>query len=251
MRLTHISWKQAEAYFEEKDTILIGTGSIESHGAHLVLGTDFLIPEKIIELMEDEIDILIAPSIPYGACDSLKEYSGTISLSDDGFYNVLKCVVEGLRRHGAKKFIFLNGHGGNVSMLKKVCLELDEVNCLGTIINWWLLASDLNPEWVGGHGGAQETSAVMAINESLVDLSCVKDLEFKDLSRVLKQSGFYDVSFKGQKMMIPRKIKNIGRDGWVGSDHPSRANVDWGQQMLVQTSNFIIEFIQAFEQIKL
>jgi len=251
MRLAHVSWKTAEEYFKNNDTVLIATGSIECHGVHTALGTDTLVPDKLIELIEDEVNVLIAPTVPYGACDSLREYPGTISLSDDGFYDLVKRIVMGFKKHGAKKFIFLNGHGGNVGMLKRICLELDDDHCLGTIINWWLLAGKLNPKWSGGHGGAQETSAVMAINEDFVNLSKVVDLSFKDISETLPQHGFYDVLFKGQEMMVPRKISHIAEDGWIGPDHPSRATVKWGQEMLTETALFIIDYIETFRMIEI
>ena len=83
MRLAHISWKQAEEYFKNNDTILIATGSIESHGTHVALGTDTLIPDKILDIIEDDIDVMIAPTVPYGAwvyqensADLIKKYAG-------------------------------------------------------------------------------------------------------------------------------------------------------------------------------
>lgn len=251
MKLAHISWKDSEVYFKNNDTVLIATGSTECHGSHTALGTDTLVPDRLIELIEDKVNVLIAPTVPYGACDSLTEFSGTISLSDDGFYDVINRIVNGFKKHGAKKFIFLNGHGGNVGMLKRICLELDDENCIGTIINWWLLAGKLNPKWKGGHGGAQETSAVMAINEKFVDLSKVVELSFKDLSETLPQNGFYDVLFEGQEMMIPRKVSTITKDGWIGNDHPKNATVEWGKEMLDETALFITNFIETFRVIEI
>lgn len=251
MRLAHISWKKADEYFKNNDTIIIATGSIESHGTHTALGTDTLIPNKILDIIEEDIDVMIAPTIPYGACDSLAEFPGTISLSEDGLYMVVKKIVNSFITHGVKKFIFLNGHGGNVSTLKKICLELDSNGFLGTIINWWLLAGELNPKWKGGHGGAEETSALMAINPKFVDLDAVDPMTFKNISNGLLQTGFYTVDFKGINMDVPRKIKNITNNGWIGPDHPSNASVEWGREMLDTTAKFISEYIKEFKKIKL
>ena len=49
MRLEHMTWPQAEAYFKNNDTVIIPLGSLECHGRHMPLGTDTLIPEKIID----------------------------------------------------------------------------------------------------------------------------------------------------------------------------------------------------------
>ena len=47
MRLEVMTWKQAERYFQTHDMAVLPIGSIENHGSHLALGTDFLVPSKI------------------------------------------------------------------------------------------------------------------------------------------------------------------------------------------------------------
>ena len=38
-------------------------------------------------------------------------------------------------------------------------------------LNWWLMAWDMDPAWKGGHGGGEETAAILGIDPSLVDQS--------------------------------------------------------------------------------
>lgn len=83
MQLAHMTWPQAEAYFRDNDIILLSVGSIECHGKHLPLGTDTLIPQKLLEMIEPLTDVAIAPIIPFGVCDSLSDYPGTVSLGQD------------------------------------------------------------------------------------------------------------------------------------------------------------------------
>ena len=62
MLLSEITWVRAEEYFKHNDMVIIPIGSIECHGKHMPLGTDTLIPDKIIELVRKQNDdILIAP----------------------------------------------------------------------------------------------------------------------------------------------------------------------------------------------
>ena len=76
------------------------------------LGTDTLIPDKILDLIEEKNDnILIAPMIPYGACQSLADYPGTINIDSDVLYQYVYQIVDGLYKHGARKILVLNGHG--------------------------------------------------------------------------------------------------------------------------------------------
>ena len=69
MRLSNLTWPKAEEYFKEHDTVLIGLGSIECHGRHMPLGTDTLIPDFLLDKIEQKSDVLICPTIPYGATE--------------------------------------------------------------------------------------------------------------------------------------------------------------------------------------
>ena len=78
MRLERMSWKDCEEYFKDHDMVILTTGSTENHGIHNPLGTDTMIPNKILELVEKQSDVLIAPTLPYGDADFHTEYTGTI-----------------------------------------------------------------------------------------------------------------------------------------------------------------------------
>ena len=121
MLLSEITWVQAEEYFRHNDMVIIPIGSIECHGKHMPLGTDTLIPDKIIELVRKEKDdVLIAPTVPYGACESLYPFPGTVNLGTDLLYQLMKTIIWNLKRHGARKFVILNGHGGNIKALERI-----------------------------------------------------------------------------------------------------------------------------------
>jgi len=95
MRIANLNWVEAEEYFRKNDIILLSVGSIECHGKHLPLGTDTLIPTKLLDLIEPQTDVAIAPIIPYGACDSQTDYPGTVSLGVDTLYEVFAKLTEG------------------------------------------------------------------------------------------------------------------------------------------------------------
>lgn len=86
MRLSNLTWPKAEEYFRAHDTVLIGIGSIECHGRHMPLGTDTLIPDFLLDKIEQKSDVLICPTIPYGATESLCDYPGTINLGTELLY---------------------------------------------------------------------------------------------------------------------------------------------------------------------
>ena len=163
MRLEHSSWLEVQNYFKRSDIVMLPIGSIENHGSHLALGTDMLVPDYIAGEIDKKLDILIMPAMPFGAADLHKTFPGTLSIGVDGLYMVLSKICGDLFRYGARKFIFLNGHGGNNPALSRVGQEISEKGGISAQLNWWTVAGELNPAWKGGHGAGEETAAMMAV----------------------------------------------------------------------------------------
>ena len=144
MRLSNLTWPHAEEYFRDHDTVLIGIGSIECHGRHMPLGTDTLIPDFLIDKIEAKTDALICPTLPYGATESLCDYPGTINLGTELLYQVLSRVCDSLFQHGARRFVILNGHGGNVKAIDRVGYDIQRKGGILAELNWWLMAWDMD-----------------------------------------------------------------------------------------------------------
>ena len=253
MRLERITWPKAEQYFKESDLVLLPIGSIECHGRHMPLGTDTLIPNRILELLEEKSDILIAPTIPYGACESLSPFPGTINIGSDVLYQFVNRVVQGLYDHGARKILILNGHGGNIKTIERIGLEFEKKGALVVMLNWWLMAWDMDPAWKGGHGGGEETAGIMGVDPSLIDYEELTDepLKLKDLNENLVATGFRSVKFKGVEVEVLRSTPNVTDNGWIGPDHPKTATIEWGQKMLQTTADYIAYFIEEFKKVDL
>lgn len=257
MRLERVSWPQAEEYFKHHDTVIIPLGSIECHGRHMPLGTDNLIPERIIERIEEKNGTMIAPMIPYGCTDYLADYPGTINLGHDLLYQLLKAVTSSLKAHGARRFVVINGHGGNIPPLDRVSLDLYKEGCLLAQMNWWQMVWNItadwkgNKPWHGGHGGAEETAAILAIDPSLVDQSKIADAPMNGLSKDLPASGIRTVRFKGVDIPVNRMSDAVSDNGWFGDDHPGLATKEWGEELIRASAEYISEFIEVFKTVAL
>ena len=247
MRLQNITWKQAQDYFKDNDTVILGLGSCECHGTHLPLGTDALVPDHIIHIIEQKSDILIAPTIPYGSCDYFSEFPGTISLGTECLHHVLIHIEESLFQAGARKFVIINGHGGNIPAIEMAAYEMSKKGALTAIMNWWQMAGSFNPKWQGGHAGGQETAAIMEIDENLVDWTSMRDCTISDVNDQIKATGLKTVSFKNIEVIVPRDVATISDNGWVGPDHPKHATKQWGHDMLNVISDYIVDFIESFK----
>ncbi|MBR3929752.1 MAG: creatininase family protein [Clostridia bacterium] len=257
MYLSRMNTLDVQKYLQSSDTILIPVGSLENHGLHMPLGTDALIPDEIARLLNEKSDILIAPTVNYGATDDLSGFPGTVSIGTEGLIHLLRAICDELYKYGFRRFLILNGHGGNTAAIQAVGIHLYRKGAYLANLNWWLMAGQLNAEWAGGHGGGEETAAIMAVDETLIKREYIDLPEsFKnDLSDSLPYAAWQNVSFKGATVTVPREIKDISDNGWLvhsfKGDVPSRASKEWGKEMLSAMADYIADFEKEFAKVRL
>jgi len=169
-----MSWREFQEAAEETDIVILPVGVLEAHGPHLPLGTDFIIPQHLAELLASKLNALIAPAVPYGVVHSLLGYPGSVSIGKDTLKNLMRDLIRGLANNGLDKVIILNGHGSrdHLDAISEACKEAwREDGVKSVIVNWWIYGEELSKEMfgsVGGHAGTEETAAIMAVDRSLV-----------------------------------------------------------------------------------
>jgi creatinine amidohydrolase len=173
---------------ERFDTVLLPVGTVEAHGV-IPLGTDILIPDAMAERIAREVDLLVAPTIPYGITHSLYGHPGSLTISDDVFEAYVYDVVESLANSGFRKVIVLNGHGGQINELQKTLYEANRNLGVKTLlINWWFDTEEERKKYLGregGHAASDEMAPIMAIDPSLVK----QDLFDEEM--ITKKTGFF------------------------------------------------------------
>jgi len=254
MYLAHRNYREVEEYLKTSDTILIPVGSLENHGLHMPLGTDFLIPDEIARLISERSPILIAPTLNYGATDDLVGFPGTVSIGTEGLIALLKAICDQFYRQGFRHFLILNGHGGNTAAIQAVGMHLYRKGAYLANLNWWLMAGQLNPAWSGGHGGGEETAGILAVDPGLIKRQYLEAPEGirNDLSENLPYGAWTNILYKGVSVTVPREIKDITDNGWLvhsfKGDVPTRATEEWGREMLCAVADYIADFAAEFEK---
>lgn len=167
-----INHTELEALVPAKvDTVILPVGTIEAHGV-IPLGTDMLIPDALAERLCGELNALIAPSIPYGITRGLYGHPGTVFITPQVFKAYVGDVIASLAKTGFEKVVVINGHGGQITELQDALFEASKgSNVKALLVNWWFGMEDVCKENLareGGHAGADETAAVMAIDPNLV-----------------------------------------------------------------------------------
>jgi creatinine amidohydrolase len=162
--------------------VVIPIGSNEQHGPHLPTGTDTIILEAVVKGVRHRFSpmdpFLFIPIMPFGESPEHMDFCGTISLKAATLLSVMEDIVSSLHAHGANKFVFLNSHGGNTSLLGAIAHELRyskkvEISCL----NFWseeILSYSQIAEIIPGldypeiHAASVETSILLYLNPDFV-----------------------------------------------------------------------------------
>jgi creatinine amidohydrolase len=98
---------------ESAPVIIIGIGSVEQHGPHLPLGMDSLGARAFIhEVAMQTNSVCVHPCWP-GYSPHHMGFRGTITFNEDTLLAILMDTIGSLSKHGVKRFLISNHHGGN------------------------------------------------------------------------------------------------------------------------------------------
>jgi creatinine amidohydrolase len=112
MRVVDRNWMQLEAYLETDDRIVLPLGSIEQH-AYLSLGVDAILSERVAVEAAEPVGVPVMPALPYGITPYFGAYPGSPTVSVETYGALLGDVLGSLHGQGFRRFLLVNGHGGN------------------------------------------------------------------------------------------------------------------------------------------
>ncbi len=217
-----IGWVDLEAYLRGDDRAIVPIGSCEQHGRHLSFATDYLVPAEIARRVSARTGVPVTPPLCFGMSLHHMEFPGTISLSPDTFVAVVRDILTSLYRHGFRRILILNGHGGNINPLGTALAPLvDRHRDLRIKVgHWWQDAQVeqvMRDHWGAPdhHATAAETSAILAIRPTIPQMARAAFSPWAD-----------GLEYKG-----PRHWKSFFPHGAAGID-PRGASREAGEQLL-------------------
>jgi creatinine amidohydrolase len=112
VKIAEMTWMQVEQYLETDDRCVLPLGSTEQH-AYISLATDSILAERVSSEAAEPLGVPVFPVLSYGITPYFMAYPGTLTLSPVTYERVLTEMLAGIRRHGFRRILILNGHGGN------------------------------------------------------------------------------------------------------------------------------------------
>ncbi len=112
MRFDELNWMDVEKYLRQDNRLIFVLGACEQHG-YLSLLTDVLIPQALADAASQQTGVLLAPPINFGCSPYFLAYPGTLSLRLSTLLDLVEDLVRSAYRHGFRRILIINGHGGN------------------------------------------------------------------------------------------------------------------------------------------
>jgi len=193
MRWEELTYKEIKKLAEEGAIPIIPLGSLEVHGPHLPVGTDYLtIYKAALEVAKRE-KVIVLPPLAYTYVPENRHFPGAISLSGTTLIKVLEEICDEVYRNGFKKILILNGHGGNIRVLKLFLREM--LNSHKEYLVYVLtnplapvqkVIEEVKETEVYGHAGEIETSVMLYLFPKLVRVKKVSGEAELGRSEVVK-----------------------------------------------------------------
>lgn len=105
--------KTADAIMEkDPDLAIIPVGSLEQHGPHLPVMTDWAIATELGKRVAEKLDAFLVPALPISTCREHMGKKGAVWMEPTTFYQMMNDIIMSLKTQGFKRVGILQCHGG-------------------------------------------------------------------------------------------------------------------------------------------
>jgi len=248
---------------EEHPAVVIGIGSIEQHGPHLPLGMDSMAVKRYIhEVAKRSNSVAVHPCWP-GFSPHHLGFKGTVTFSWETLMGVLMDTIGSLAYHGVKRFVIMNGHGGNRNIMNLVVqLAKREYGVMvaapsgpgGTDLA--RVFADRQKRLWDVHSGINETGAALYMFPELVEVDRVPEDWTPSLDVDPKLRGFldpdrddYEVVSQVWGACSQPDTDDFSADGVYGLGSPRDADPEEYGRRFEERVEFVVEFIREWKKI--
>lgn len=228
-------------------------GATEQHGPHLPKETDTLIAEGLVDRLSKQLPaeakVTFLPVERVGYSPEHLDYEESESLAFDVAVRRWVETGERLSRLGIRKLLLLNAHGGNSPLVTITASELRQRDMLCVATSWLRFGRPEglidDPNGLDIHGGAVETSVMLALYPELVDMKKAADFS-SDQEKFLKENKY--LSAYG-KHAFGWKIQDLNPVGAVGN--ATSASAEIGEKLIEHAIAGLLALLGEIERFDL
>lgn len=270
--LPHMTWPEVRDLLTRTDMVIIPVPSLEQHGLHGPIGTDYFSGVERGKLIAQRTDVLVAPVLYAGQSPYHMEFPGTITISTDTMQRVYFEAAQSLIKHGFRRILLLNSHAGNQYVTRFV---VDRINQETEAVAVELgdgaesmrapsppSSTSSPPAPFDRHGGVNETSGALYLFPTLVDLSKAQRATLTlpaHLSQMLPQVRAADRAATLVFLAEGLKPKETGKGtsasemsttGVWSERNPAEATVEQGRRATEEFVDLAVRFIDRWKQLR-
>ena len=203
MRVADATWEQIQEYLQHDDRCVVPLGSTEQH-AYISLATDSILSERVALEAADPVGVPVFPAVAYGVTPYFMGYPGTVTLSLATYEAVLIDVLVSLRRHGFRRVLLVNGHGGNGA-------------ASDVVARWAEERSDMSVRWHDWWSAPKTRAAIDAIDPGASHASWMETFPWTRVAGVELPDGYKDPVELGDRVELsPDRVRERAGDGSYG-----------------------------------
>ncbi len=169
--LADLSSPETRDLVPQIELVPLPVGAHEQHGPNIAVSTDTISADVLCRAAAARVGpaVAVAPAVPWGVSWHHLRFAGTISLRQSTLITVLEDIVGSLHAHGLRRFLVVNGHGGNNAAITTAIEQIKQdigVPLIASVFGYALIAEQakrLLPAEAIGHGGGDEAAVVMAV----------------------------------------------------------------------------------------
>jgi len=231
---------------------LLPVGATEQHGPHLPLAVDSRVAAALVKRVADalpgDFPLSVLPMLHFGVSPEHADFPGTLSLSAETMLALLMDVGRGVAAAGIRKLAILNSHGGQPQLLDIAAQKLRrECRLLVFPLNgyrYWNAAKHFGAEEAaqGVHGGAAETSIMLAIAAETVRRAEIAD--FPSLAAEMAKR-FKHLRPHGRIASFGWQAQDLNPSGAVGN--ATRADAKTGEALLAEAAATLVEILREID----
>lgn len=246
----------------QRTIAVLPLAATEQHGPHLPCSVDAVLLNGIVEAalphLGPDLHVLFLPLQPLGLSQEHARFAGTLTLTPETVLRLWTEIGQCVAQAGVRKLLLLNSHGGNVALMETVARDLrSRLDLLVYSASWFNLplldanGQDLQARYsaeelrFGIHGGAMETSMMLALDAQHVDMGQARHF----VSSAQDRAQHFEVLGNGRSARLAWQMQDYNPAGAAGD--ACAASASEGHALVDAAARGLARLLVEFDRLPL